>query len=886
MLERHADAVDLERLGVDERHLGPLRRVLPFLNPSGDAPEPQEHQARERHHVLRALHALLEALASKTPVVLALDDMHWADPESIDLVCRILHRGMVHPSLVLLAMKAGQAETRLRTALWDAERHGVVTWVELQPLSRAESDKLLKGVGDRTLRKLIFRESGGNPLYLEQLAAAGTRHARPAPEDPSGTPVPPALAAAIRAEAQALSAPARTLLEGAAVAGDPFDQALAAEAAGLPAEDALAALDELADSGLIRPSDVSRQFRFRRPIVRHAAYQAAGAGWRLGAHARVAAALAARRNPASARASHVERSAEPGDQAAVAVLTEAGNETLRHAPASAARWFQAASRLIPADETSLEHRLSLAEQRATALGIAGRLDEGLEAANEVLALSPREPTERRLKAAVFAALLNELRGDQHAGRRILLDEIGGLPNPSGPEAADLKRELACTYFFDADWDAMAVSARAALACPCEGMVRVGALAALAIAEYGRHNLDEVGDAVASAGALFDALADQELASHQPASTAWLGWAEVCAERHEDAIRHLARGSRVSRLAGQGHLAAGLRCAHSQALALTGRLETPEVDPEAANEAWLLSASNVLLSWTMTNRCHASLLAGDLREAVRRGERAAAAATAGNPLSGLARVQFAEALLEAGAPERCRAELTDADGRPDLPPYPLYEARSFELLARAALAMSDDAAAERFVERAERSASLITLTLPRAHASRARAALLLHRSDLQAALGAALDSAEAADAINAPVEAARSRILAGRALAAAGRQGDAIKALEAAREQLAACHAFHYAEAAGRELRRLGRAAARRTGDEQHPHGLTDRELEVIKLVSAGHTNREIADELVLSVRTVDRHVARIFHKLGVNSRIAAAGVFERASRPAARRNSA
>ena len=411
------------------------------------------------------------------------------------------------------------------------------------------------------------------------------------------------------------------------------------------------------------------------------------------------------------------------------MLTEAGNETLRHAPASAARWFEAASRLIPADETSLEHRLSLAGQRATALGIAGRLDEGLEALNEVLALSPREPTERRLQAAVFAAMFNELRGDQRAGRRILLDEIGGLPNASGPEAADLKRELACTYFFDADWAAMAISARAALACPCEGMVRVGALAALAIAEYGRYNLAEVRDTVAAAGAHFDALSDREIASQHPASAAWLGWAEVCAERYEDAIRHLARGSRVSRLAGQGHLAAGQRFVQSQALALSGRIEALEVDPEAANEAWLLAASNVLLTWTMANRCHASLLAGQLRRgralgrARRRrrdGERPAVGARARAVRGGAARGR------------RARALPGGADGRrrpPDLPPYPLYEARSFELLARAALAMSDDAGAERFVERAERSASRITLGLSRAHASRARAALLLHRSDL-------------------------------------------------------------------------------------------------------------------------------------------------------------
>ena len=69
--------------------------------------------------------------------------------------------------------------------------------------------------------------------------------------------------------------------------------------------------------------------------------------------------------------------------------------------------------------------------------------------------------------------------------------------------------------------------------------------------------------------------------------------------------------------------------------------------------------------------------------------------------------------------------------------------------------------------------------------------------------------------------------------------------------------------------RDGWSAARRAG-------LTRRELEVIEFVAAGKTNREIANELFLSARTVDRHVSRIFEKLGVNSRVAAASQFERA----------
>ena len=67
------------------------------------------------------------------------------------------------------------------------------------------------------------------------------------------------------------------------------------------------------------------------------------------------------------------------------------------------------------------------------------------------------------------------------------------------------------------------------------------------------------------------------------------------------------------------------------------------------------------------------------------------------------------------------------------------------------------------------------------------------------------------------------------------------------------------------------------GDDSSPlAALTRRELEVIEFVAAGKTNREIASDLFLSVRTVERHVSRIFEKLGVNSRAAAASQFERA----------
>ena len=96
-----------------------------------------------------------------------------------------------------------------------------------------------------------------------------------------------------------LSEGARLVLEGAAVAGDPFEPELAAAAASTPEACAIEALDELLQLGLVRETYVPRRFRFRHPLVRRAVYESTPAGWRLGAHERTARALEDRGAPAS-----------------------------------------------------------------------------------------------------------------------------------------------------------------------------------------------------------------------------------------------------------------------------------------------------------------------------------------------------------------------------------------------------------------------------------------------------------------------------------------------------------------------------------------------------------------------------------------------------------
>ena len=143
----------------------------------------------------------------------------------------------------------------------------------------------------------------------------------------------------------------------------------------------------------------------------------------------------------------------------------------------------------------------------------------------------------------------------------------------------------------------------------------------------------------------------------------------------------------------------------------------------------------------------------------------------------------------------------------------------------------------------------------ASAAHARGAVALARGDAQTALTALRQAERTWHELEAPYESARVRALVGQACRALGDVDTAALELEAARETFEKL-------GAGPDLAHLGDARPER-------HGLTDRELEVLRLVAAGKSNREIAAALVISEHTVARHVQNIFGKLGVSSRTAA-----------------
>jgi ATP/maltotriose-dependent transcriptional regulator MalT len=223
-----------------------------------------------------------------------------------------------------------------------------------------------------------------------------------------------------------------------------------------------------------------------------------------------------------------------------------------------------------------------------------------------------------------------------------------------------------------------------------------------------------------------------------------------------------------------------------------------------------------------------------------------------PQPGLALLRLAQGQA-AAARAAIRRALDEATDRPD-------RCRLLPASVEIALAGGDLPAARDAADELARAAGDLDAPLLRATATAAQGAVLLAEGDPRAALAALREAWAAWRELEAPYEAARTRVLIGLACRALGDRDSAAMELDAARwafQRLGAAPDRERLEALA------GRDPAGAAG------GLTAREAEVLRLVATGRTNRAIAAELVLSERTVDRHVSNIFTKLGVASRAAA-----------------
>jgi ATP/maltotriose-dependent transcriptional regulator MalT len=831
----------------------------------------------DRYRLHRAISALLDALASGRGIVLALDDLHWADPASIELLLYLLRRPPQSRLFVAVTFRPGQLEPRTAAAIQQLQRDSQGELVELVPLSAEEARAFLPADLPRAVAERIYRESGGNPFYLEELVrAAGVEHESSAVAiDNEAGRVPATVTAVIASELEHLSPGARELIRAAAVVGDPFEPELAGEIIRMDEADTLTAVDELLDRDLVRAASAGR-FSFRHPIVRSAVYESAKGGWRRSVHARAAGVLAARGASATARARHVERSARVGDAEAVTVLAQAGYASTARAPGAAASWFRGALRLLADHEPSTQRR-ELLLALAVSLGSAGNLEESRDAFQEVLSLLPPDDP-LRSSAVVGAAIVEHLLGKHDEAQGLLLAALSGL-NDHSAEASTLKLLIADGCFFSADWSGMRYWARKALSIEEQSRApHAEVAAALALAHYGLGEIEAAGAQASKSAAIADGLPDSDWAPELQ-SICFLGWAEYCVGRLEDAEQHMRRALDVAAATGQQHLSAAMLVVQAMSNLALGRLELAVEEAETAIDTSVLSANHLFLTWALTVRCMVEIESGTPASAVRFGRKALEAGISSrSPWSSVASLYLAEARLEAGEPEECRRELFAGQSTPRLPPFLFYAVHAYELLTRAELELGLPDAAERWASQASELAGQLGLPGPSAEARRAEAMVLMARGSFATAAETAQASAVQAEGARQPLQAARSRLLAGVALSRAEDPEGAIAELRRADGTFDAHGATRSRDRTARELRRLGihATAGRRPSREgASVTVLSRRELAVARLVHEGHPNRQIAEELAISVKTVENHLTSIFRRLEISSRSQLATLVER-----------
>lgn len=245
--------------------------------------------------------------------------------------------------------------------------------------------------------------------------------------------------AAIVHETALLPEDERAFAQGGAV-GEPFDVDIGAVAAGIDHDLALTIVDRLLSGGLLQLTEVPRRFRFRHPVVRRAVYESAGAGWRIGAHRRLAATLRSRGASPAELARHVGAVAEPSDTEAVGVLAAAGRALAHTAPAIAADWYAAALRLLPVDDPG-HRRIQLLVPLATSLGAAGRPQESHAALVEALSLLPPGAVAERVRLTAFCGGIEHLLGMTDQAHSRLRAALDALPERNSPAAHGKRRVL-------------------------------------------------------------------------------------------------------------------------------------------------------------------------------------------------------------------------------------------------------------------------------------------------------------------------------------------------------------------------------------------------------------------------------------------------------------
>ncbi|WP_344889469.1 ATP-binding protein [Actinomadura meridiana] len=793
------------RLGAASLRL--LATLFPSLSDAigDDALAEVDLGASARFRVYRAIRRLLEELSGPSGLVLLLDDVHWADNDSSELLAHLLRRPPRGPVLIAVAYRPVQVSAGLAALV--GERLGAGRVVAVRPFTAAESRDFLGPKVGREQHRRLHEASGGVPLYLEALARMGD--AAPVASrvetvlEPTG--LPRAVTAALELELDGMSPDAALVARAAAIVADEFDVTLVAVAAALDEGAVVAALDELAARDLIRPAGSGGRFRFRHPVVRSVVYHRAAPAWRLSAHGRIAAHLERVGAPVTARAHHVARSGRFGDKAAIATLTEASGVIAENAPASAAHLLCRALELMESRRADTGPRPTLLLRLAELQMSVGRLTDGRDAARSALLALPADDRVRRAQALFVLAMSERLLGRPDEGRHMLLAAL----RHSGDRQADANVPCQLRLVADELFRGEPKAAQAILrtlpenAPSWDTRLRLDVASIRPMAAFAARRLDDAVRHIDAADRLLaEAVAACERERLPLKSLSWLIWTELFTGRFDGAQRHLDLCLSIARDTGQTLAETVMLAAMTRAYTILGRLPEGAVVAEEATRLADGAGSRQLRVIALAQQSLLTSAAGAHDAALRHAGRAMA--EAGDSVEWWAmqaRYARATALIHAGLLERGIEAVGSVHGGDRLPVDQASMLACCELAAYAEAERGRRAAALRWAERADRcahrrfAANAGFVRLAGAHALRdtAPVASALH----------ARDAAEIFAATGLRVESGRARLRAATGHLDAGETARAREELSRAVEVTGACGALGLHAEALRRLAALG-----------------------------------------------------------------------------------
>jgi DNA-binding CsgD family transcriptional regulator/tetratricopeptide (TPR) repeat protein len=876
------------------RSAGELQSLLPEMVLGEESARRRGGAARSQLGLLEELLSLLGAVAVAAPVVLVLEDLHWADRSTLDLVAFLAHN-LGEQRVLLLGTYRGDelsAEHRLRRLVTGLLRAGAATRLELAPLGRGELEALLLTRGGELLSpavtEAIVTRSEGNPFFAEELLAASGK---------GGVDLPHVLRDLLLQRVAQLDRKTQGVLRVVAAAGRDVPYPLLRSVVDAPEGELRQALRRAVDHGVLVGDQAAGTFRFRHALLAEAIYVTLLPGEREELHARLAAELA--RSPQRVAAELAQHWAAAGRTpealiASVAAGREAEAvfglaEAVQHLERALELWdlVPEAAELVGLDLVAL---LVWTAEVADQTGAGPRAVELLRRA---IALGVDDP--------VRAALLHEslgrflvTSGSYEAALAAFGTAVDLVPaEPITPERVHVLTAFGNALMLGWHHDESREVCEQALELGRQVGARRSEVRALAVLGV---DLAYLGRTEEGLGCLWEALhLAEDGGSPQDLGRAYIVLTDVLTMlgRPRESVQVAAAGIALARKHGREHgVDMPLVVNLMEALFDIGEWE----EADRVSSAAIRAGGAHWPHQRLVGRAALGIGRGDFDRA--RADLQAALATVHDDMRGLAAFDITRAELALWERRWEDAEHAVGDGLRRLPAQEgalprvrlcVQGLRAQAELAALARARRDSDALSNRLQRAlqllstvREAATEAAAVTPTAVAWRAVAEAEYDRARAHPNPRSWDEAAAAWEALQRPPIVAYCRWRQAEALVAAGASAaDAALPARAAHASAQRLGARPLQE----EIERLAQRARLDLAPPRHPPGqgsglaellgLTPREAEVLGLVARGYTNRQIAATLVISVKTASVHVSHILGKLDAQNRVEAAAIAHR-----------